>query len=393
MRRPCTLLPLPFIVAMLPASAAAQRCEPAVVGGVVVTEGRGGTRGSIAASALGVVVGWEELERPRPDYGLGASDPPFTYYARRLDRTTLAPQGAAVRITSRSQSPEHPAPGPVAAMPDGTLAAPYCYCMGGSGESGCRAALVAGSTAPSFRPTVTRGGGCGRGRPVVTGAGGNGLLISTSAEMDATLVYSTARASPSMHRLIATDAMAAATLDATHAVLVAREADGVHALVIDQHARFVGADTVLSATDEAVGAPAVTSVDGAALVAFAARRGGAPWRLELVTWRAGQRPTRALVTTGVAPALAPALAPSSQAGCAILSWTEGMGRGTVARAGRVCRGVLDPASVAQLSRPGVEAGDTELATDGANVFAAWHEIDRARGHAAVELRATALRCH
>ena len=61
------------------------------------------------------------------------------------------------------------------------------------------------------------------------------------------------------------------------------------------------------------------------------------------------------------------------------------------RAGRVCNGALDPATVAQVSRAGVEAGDSELATDGRNVYVVWQEVPAARG-AREELRVARLGC-
>lgn len=95
--------------------------------------------------------------------------------------------------------------------------------------------------------------------------------------------------------------------------------------------------------------------------------------------------------TGRAPATAPSLAAAPSGGCAVLSWTEGTGRRTVVRAGRVCHGALDPTTVAQVSRAGVEAGESEFATDGRGVYVVWQEIPAARGSPA-ELRAARLDC-
>jgi hypothetical protein len=75
----------------------------------------------------------------------------------------------------------------------------------------------------------------------------------------------------------------------------------------------------------------------------------------------------------------------------VLSWTEGSGRATVARAARVCNGAIEPGSVSQLSQPGLEAGDSELASDGSQVFAVWQEIPSVRG-ARAELRVARLGC-
>ena len=81
-----------------------------------------------------------------------------------------------------------------------------------------------------------------------------------------------------------------------------------------------------------------------------------------------------MVATGAAPAMAPSLVPSSPAGCFVMSWTEGTGHTTVARMGRVCNGQLDAASVAQVSRAGIESGDSEIASDGTSVYVVWQEI-------------------
>jgi hypothetical protein len=75
----------------------------------------------------------------------------------------------------------------------------------------------------------------------------------------------------------------------------------------------------------------------------------------------------------------------------VLSWTEGSGRRTIVRAGRVCNGVLDASTVAQVSGVGVEAGESELATDGRHVYVVWQEIPAARG-AGEELRVARLGC-
>jgi hypothetical protein len=45
----------------------------------------------------------------------------------------------------------------------------------------------------------------------------------------------------------------------------------------------------------------------------------------------------------------------------------------------VCAGRFEAASLAQLSTPGVEAGDSELASDGEHVYVVWQEIPAERG--------------
>jgi len=47
--------------------------------------------------------------------------------------------------------------------------------------------------------------------------------------------------------------------------------------------------------------------------------------------------------------------------------------------GAFFEGALGTASVAQLSRPGVEAGDREVTSDGTDVYAVWQEIPGAWG--------------
>jgi hypothetical protein len=163
-------------------------------------------------------------------------------------------------------------------------------------------------------------------------------------------------------------------------------------MTLDADARPSSQPVVFTAAPGFVGAPAVTWAHGAALVTYArAASARAAWQLALATWTPGRRRTVAALRTGRAAATAPSIVAAQATGCAVLSWTEGSARRTVVRAGRVCHGALDAATVATVSRAGFEAGDSELATDGRHVYVVWQEIAPGRGGRS-ELRVARLGC-
>ncbi len=137
-----------------------------------------------------------------------------------------------------------------------------------------------------------------------------------------------------------------------------------------------------------VGAPAAYWSNGGLTVVYAGRANGrAPYQLQLVRWAPPAAPAAPVtLATSAEPAVAPALAATAQPGCSVLSWTDGRGTGTFVRMGRLCANAIVPGSVAQLSHPGVEAGDSELAgAPGGNVYAVWQELTGPRRRAGLHV--------
>ncbi len=158
---------------------------------------------------------------------------------------------------------------------------------------------------------------------------------------------------------------------------------------IDGHPR--GHVVVLSAPGGDVGAPAVAWIGGGADVVYAHRRASSePWHLVLSRWTPGNAPTQTEIATGAAPAVAPAIvAEPGAGGCAIVSFTEGQGHGTIVRAGRRCPSAPTLSGVRPLSGVAIEAGASALASDGVRVYAVWQELPSA---APAELRAARVTC-
>jgi|GEM_PF-1186948 len=383
---------------MIAAMVFAQLCGAATPGGVVVTEGRGGYGAVIAAHAGGVVVGWQETG-PRPTRG--AEGPPGwrprLSYARVLDPATLVPRGAADNFAGEEVFYAHSTGLAAAGAPGGDGAAiAHCQCFGGTGRIVCERQPFGDFPAVA---AARAGAGCSGG--VALGTAGAGAVLAFTDGAELRLVGSRSGRVHGTADGATADRMALARADGERAVLAWRSADGgggaagalsVRAMTVDGDARPGSRPVTLTATPGRVGAPAVTWVGGAALVAYAqASSARAPWQLALATWAPGRRPAVAALGTGRASATAPSIVPARGAGCAVLSWTEGSGRRTVVRAGRVCNGVLDASTVAQVSGVGVEAGESELATDGRHVYVVWQEIPAARG-AGEELRVARLGC-
>lgn len=308
----------------------------------------------------------------------------------------MAPRAAARELTREEEFYAHL--GGLAAAPspagDGAGIA-WCQCFGGTGNIACETLAFGSFPAVTARRT---GGGCSGGTALGTAGAGSVFAFTDSATV--ALVGSRTGREHGTRDGVTADRMAIARADGDRAVMVWRtgvfggEAQGmtIGAMVLDGDARPSSQAVTLGGATDRVGAPAVAWVGGAALVTYArAATERAPWQLALATWTPGRRHTAATLATGRAPAMAPSIVASRAAGCAVMSWTEGRGRGTVVRAGRVCNGALDRATVGQVSQAGVEAGDSELATDGRHVYVVWQEIPSGRG-VREELRVGRLTC-
>jgi hypothetical protein len=365
-------------------------CAPGTAGGVVVTTGRGGTHARLAASASGLVVAWAE-QRPFTDRDFAGSGSASWFFARSLDRDA-APREAPVELFSQSM-PSHLGMGPaLATTADGRIAAVVCTCAGGAALASCQATALVGAPAlGALRPMARAASVCPMGPLAATGIGSELLVGAPFPDADGIRMYGTAVGALQDLALEGEiDAPAMAALGADQAVYARRAGGRIEARRFDVRGNARGAAVVLSTAGAQVGAPFLLGAGERVFAAFSQRRGRRPWTVHLTTWRPGSAPTHADVATGAASAMAPSLAPST-GGCMILSWTEGTGRATVARAGRVCEGALDAGSVATLSRPGIEAGDSELASDGTHVYAVWQELPTGVG-ARPELRTARLGC-
>ncbi len=382
---------------MLAAVVLAQLCTVVPAGGVVVTEGRGGHGAVIAAHSGGVVVGWQETG-PRPS-GYQGGPPewrPRVAYSRELDGATMAPRGAASEVAREEEFYAHMTG--LAAAPSGAgdgAGIAWCQCFGGTGNIACESRSFGNFPTVGARHS---GGGCSDGTALGTAGAGSAFAFTDSAMVS--LVGSRSGREHGTRDGLTADRMAIARADGDRAVLVWRTglfgetANNVEigAMTLDNDARPSSQPVVLGGAPDRVGAPAVAWVNGSALVTYArAATATAPWQLALATWTPGRRHTAATLATGRAPAMAPSIVASRTTGCAVVSWTEGRGRGTVVGAGRVCNGALDRATVGQVSQAGVEAGDSELATDGRHVYVVWQEIPSGRG-VREELRVGRLAC-
>jgi hypothetical protein len=370
--------------------AQAQSCAAHVPGGVVATEGRGGIGARLAATSQGLVVSWAE-QRPWANRSRGWPDPQTFHYARAFDRATMAATAPAVATFAQS-GPEVRPQGPVlGAVSDGRVASVTCTCVAGSARIGCVARTVLGvGDVGRMRPDG-QGAGCSSGTLAATGIGPHLLVSMPDPAGGGLALYGTAvRAWQGVEMQGEVEAPAIAALGAEQAVFVRRAPGGIEARVFDVRGNGRSAPTILSTRGSQVGTPFALSLGDSVAVAFAQRRGRSAWKIHIARWRPGTSPTHEDIDTGALPAMGPSLAPSS-AHCLALSWTEGAGRATVARVGRVCNGALEAGSVAQLSRPGVEAGDSEIASDGERLYAVWQEIAAGRG-ARAELRVARLGC-
>ena len=373
-------------------TASAQTCAPHTPGGVVVVTGVSrGTSPRLAASSAGVAVAWTEYARYRGGETFNGASA-IVFYARVFDGQSVAPRANA-REFFRQSAPYEVSMGPVLlARGDGSLVTLHCLCVGGAARFGCSLADAAsGASAGRIRPENRETSVCPAGPLSAAVIGSEVLAAAPFPDVEGIRMHGTAVGAlqdVTLEGEVQTPAMA--PLGTDRAVFVRRAGNAIEARAFDVRGNTHGRAVTLSAATSQVGAPFALGRGERALVAFSQRRGRAPWAVQLATWSPGSAPTRTSVNTGALAAMAPSLAPAS-GDCVVLSWTEGSGRTTVARAGRVCNGVLDAASVAQLSRPGVEAGDSEVASDGTHIYAAWQEIPSARG-SRPELRVARLGC-
>lgn len=377
---------------VIPRASVAQTCAPSVAGGVVVTEGRGGMSARLAASSQGIVVSWVEQRAFASADFRGGSGAASHFYARVVDRTSVTPRGAAQSLFEQS-APYELGMGPALAQTsDGRIAGVVCTCVGGSANTLCAATTLVGTPAlAELRPRMRQSSVCPQGSLAATGVGANVLVASPFPDADGIRMYGTAVGALQDVALSgAVDVPTMAAVGSDQALYVRRAGGAIEGRLFDVRGNARGRPVVLSSPRNQVGTPFALSLGDAVLVAFAQKRGRDPWKIHFATYRPGAAVTHADITTGTQPAMGPSLAPSTN-GCVVLSWTEGTGRTTVARAGRVCNGALDATTAAQLSQAGVEAGDSEVVTDGTNVFAVWQEIPAARG-ARAELRVSRLGC-
>jgi hypothetical protein len=380
------------IALLAPATARAQStaCAPELAGGVVVSENRGAIGARIAATPLGVAVSWVERRRfGNPDFG---REQAAHLMARALDGASMTPRAAAIEVFAQTW-PYEVVMGPVLIpQASGDIAAGLCLCVGGSADTSCTLSSVVGS-APTrdLRPAHRQSGVCTSGELAATAIGDDVLLASPFADADGLRMYGTAvRAIQDVALEDRVDAPTMAAVGSDRAAWFRRTPQGIELRLFDVRGNARGRPLLVSPEGARVGAPFALAMPGdSVVVAFSVRRGRGPWRIHLATWANGAVTHREL-DTGPSAAVAPSLAPASNH-CLALAWTEGAGRTTTARVGRVCNGVIEPGSVAQLSQPGVEAGDAELASDGTHLYAVWQQLPAARG-ARAELRAARLAC-
>lgn len=379
-------------VLLLASNADAQSvCSAHTPGGVLVTEGRGGMGARLVANTSHVGVAWTESSRL--DENFGPSGNGVSYYARAFAAPALTPTGSARELFHQSAPYEVPM-GPLAlSRSDGGLRTLHCVCVGGAARFNCTLAdLVTGASAERIRPENRQTSVCPIGALSAATLGTDVLAAVPFPDAAGIRMHGTAVGALQDVELaneVQVPTMAAVGTD--RVAFFQRTNDTIEARLFDVRGNTRGRPTVLSAPRTTVGTPFALSQGNTVWVVFAQRSGRAPWRLQLVQWTPGSAPTRTEINTGTAPAMGPSLAPAA-GNCLVLSWTEGTGRNTVARAGRVCNGALEASSVAQLSQPGVEAGDSEVVSNGTDVFAVWQELPAARG-ARAELRLARLGCH
>ncbi len=394
-------MPPPRISAAKPVGS--RKC---VVGApVTVTEGRGGVTFSIAASTRGVLVTWGELRRAAGDLGLFPPQGSLQRFevARTFDADTLAPRGPAQEV-GRQAAVDARSNGVAAfALADGTLGAATCAWEAYAGHLECRAGP------PSDGPFV----GTRYQDPHVMGPGPEGDRLAAAPVGDAALILlpqcrdvrAIAAAMPAAHFLVGgvgeddpsrlcdghdIDVPAIAALGRDEAAGVWRNGAVLEGRLIGKDGVGHGSLVKVSTASSGVGAPAIAWTGSEALVVFAARTGAAPYSLVLAHWKPGTPIARTPLSTGSEPAMAPAIVATEDATCSLVSWTEGRGSATHARSGLVCADAVVEASLVDVSTPGVEAGDTELARiGGSSSYVVWQELPR--GHLP-ELRLAKVIC-
>jgi hypothetical protein len=411
------------------AAAAASGCSVSPVGGVLVARGQSAPHAqAVAAGAGGLLVTWLESLSGTPCRG-GDTCIPIDGHARVFDPTLLSPDAAVgpppLRLSQGTVVEATSGFAPIA-LENGGLHAASCRASAVSSRLECAFTREAGPPLAETAWTVdTHGSALSIGPGAATGVGGTALLIVPALgemvffasgtpvrrEYIAEVGASGADRNSAAAGVAFIDAPAIAPAGADQAVAIwratpqsgGRDGDYIPPSVPGARgairARIAGTDgharghvVVLSEAGEDVGAPAVAWVGGAVDAVYAHRRAPSePWHLVLSRWTPGSAPVRTEIATGFAPAVAPAIVPEpGPSGCAIVSWIEGQGHGTVVRAGRLCPPATTPSGVGQLSRAEIEAGTAALATDGTRIFTVWQELP---GHGApAELRAARLTC-
>jgi hypothetical protein len=433
-----SVAPTPSAAVSLAASATpdARGCSVTPAGGSVVARSEHAPYdATIAANSSSVAITWLEQGASVPCRG-GSTCVPVDGRARELDPSLQAidasPGPSPLRLTEGSEVESHSGLSAVA-LPGG-----------GAFGASCRAHVVSSRVECDFRPLggapladsswafESHNSAIVVGRGAATAVGSVGLAVApVRGEL-----YLFATGTKARRELVAgvgatglegnfvgpgvawVDAPALAAAGVDQAVVVWRASPpggpsgsrflpparpGARGSV---RARLVGADgharggvVVVSAAGDDVGVPSVTWIDGTAVVAYAHRKAGTeagtePWTIALARWPSGaSEPTRSDVDVapGGATVTAPAVVRTPGAGgCVVVSWTEGAGHATSAHAARACGPSWAPSGGVALSAAGVEAGPSELASDGSAVYVVWQEVP---GHGApVELRAARVQC-
>ncbi len=363
------------VVAATPADAG-RACTAAPAGGVMVSGKEVAFNHAIAAGPKGVLVTWLEKRRATDKF-VGPEDArPLAAVARTADVSLAlsAPRDVATQYAVDSMFN-----GVAPLASNGGLFAATCEWHAYAGKLDCSSKSMTDSRPDETWRTEVIVEGPVQDRLAGTAVGSAGALLLPGSNV---YLFTSAGSKqgqslasyPGDPRASDVPALVGAGSDRVLAVWRAR--GELFARYAGLDGRPHGATVPLSQRGMSYGAPAVAwSPDGAVIAHSVRASASAPWRLGLTRLPADAGPSMSTIATGAEPAVAPAIVASS-AGCFVLSWTEGTGHGTVARAGRVCGGTLDAASVALVSRPGVEAGDTELATDGKHTFVVWQELPK-----------------
>ncbi len=363
---------------------------------VTVSEGRGGITHAIAAAGATVIVTFGELRTGADDFPAGTKE--RFEMARAFDAASLAPRGPATVLGRQ---------GAADAMTNG--AAPFALSGGELGTATCAWAAFAGNLECSFVPVapsaftkVTRtekvpGPGPERDR-VAAGQLGKGAILALPQCQDLRIVRSEGGGMRSAlahggdaltacdgGRIVDVPAIASAPDAAYVAYRFGKVIEGV---LVSESGVVGGKAMPLSDKGSESGAPAIAWTGESATVAYATRTGTAPFALALTRWSAPGVMTRSAVRNTPTPLVAPALVATEDPKCVLASWTEGKGEGTRVRGGIICDDALLDGSF-DISSAGIEAGDSELARSGDDIFVVWQELPKGKS---VELRLARLTC-
>lgn len=345
---PCAVVVLASVVGARPARA--QRCAP---GGtpVLVSEGRGATQPSIAATAQGIVVSWSE----------GST----TGWIRVLNANTLSPVGPARRVSDARGRGAISSAIALAPLADGRIAEGHCSCS--SGRATCAASLALGagalanvSSASSARATCTSVATSG------AAVGNDVLFVSQFAARDRARTFGTAVvAREELTGMLAGDAHALVPVANARALLLVQSSDHGTARLLDARGAPVGAAVPLSTPRMLLTASASTRINDSALVLFAQRPdASAATSVHVARWNGTRPPVHAELDLGERN-VSPLSVVASNAGCYLLAWRAP----SATKIAQVCSDRLVPGSIATVPIP---AGATQvrpiLASNGVEAF-------------------------